>query len=186
MRKRNILIISLLIVGILAFSIVNFVIVPKQQQEKQAYQMQQLNPLTHDIDYIMEYKNKYMGNASNLANLYLHLPLADVDRDFELESEELTLIVNYKETAARIGEVKLKTSLIYNATASFALIDNLQIITYNFTGSSYNVARSDVTALYDDFGNITKNTTWKKEVQHKLTDEEYVLQMFSKLFSEQV
>lgn len=184
MRKKNILIVCLMIVGVLVFFIVNFVIVPKQQQEKEAYQEEQLNPLTHDINYIMEYKNKYMGNASNLINLYSHLPLADVDKDFELESEELTLIVKYKETAGRIGEVKLKTSLIYNATASFALIDNLEKITYNLTGSSYSVLRSDVASLYKDLGSITEKTLWDKEVRDKLADEEYVIRTFSKLFGE--
>ncbi|MEX1028487.1 MAG: hypothetical protein WDZ91_00400 [Paenibacillaceae bacterium] len=54
----------------------------------------------------LTYKNKYMGNASNLAI---------------------------------IGEERVKRAIIDNATAAFALIDNLEAIRFYFAGESYEI-----------------------------------------------
>lgn len=40
-----------------------------------------------------------------------------------------------------MGEQRVKSSLIFNLTAAFAPIDNLKIIDYNFSDTSYKVKR---------------------------------------------
>lgn len=184
MRKKNIVIIALLCVGAVLFGIVQFIIVPNNNAQKEAFEKAQLDPLTHDIKYIEEYKSKYMGDASNIINLYSNLPLADVSHDFEMKPDDLKLIVNYKETVSRIGEKQTQGKLIYNATVSFALIDNLERIVYNFTGDAFEVSRSDVEAFYPDWDRIMDNVIWDTQVRNKLGDPAYVSEIFDALFSQ--
>ncbi|MCL1791104.1 MAG: hypothetical protein FWG40_07085 [Peptococcaceae bacterium] len=69
---------------------------------------------------------------------------------------------------------EVRKSLIYNATASFALTANAECIIYNFTDITYMVNRKDVAALYDDFDHILVESTWISQVRDKLTDPLYV------------
>ncbi|WDV47226.1 DUF4825 domain-containing protein [Clostridiaceae bacterium M8S5] len=185
MNKKDKLILILLGIGLLMFITVYFIIIPKQRENRDNYLLEQLNSTTHDINYILKYKNKYMGNASNIINLYYHLPLADVNKDFEILSNKLTLIVNYKDTVSNIGDEKVKSSLIYNGVASFALIDNLNKIVYNFTGVTYNVVRKDIEKHFGDLENITDKKIWNKKVRNMLHDKDYVFNTFDKLFFKQ-
>jgi hypothetical protein len=65
-------------------------------------------------------------------------------------------------------------SLIYNSTAAFALIDNLEVVIYHFSDITYRVNRSDVEALYSDFDNILNETNWKEYVQSPLNNDKYI------------
>jgi hypothetical protein len=56
--------------------------------------------------------------------------------------------LNYKDTIENINENKVNKALIYNSTAASALIDNLEVINYNFTNSKYKVLHSDVEKWY--------------------------------------
>ncbi len=183
MSRKNKLMIGLMAIGLVMYAIVNFIIIPHNNAKQEKYLSEQLNPITHDINYILKYKNKYMGNASNIANLYHHLPLADINKDFELLPDELMLIVNYKDTVSNIGDEKVKSCLIYNATASFALIDNLDNITYHFTGTTYSVSRTDIENLYDHFEHITDEAAWQSKVRGKLNEDD-VSGIFRSVFVE--
>ncbi|OPJ64651.1 hypothetical protein CLORY_05200 [Clostridium oryzae] len=171
----------LIIFGVTLFSIVQFVILPHNNREKQKYIEAQQEPTTHDLKKIVKYKNKYMGNMSNLSNLFLNLPLAKTPRTYRLHSDKLTLEVNYKKTIDAIGDKKVKEALIYNSTAAFALIDNLEHIKYNFPGDSFAINRKDIEEFYGNFYNILKDTIWKDKVQKKLYDKNYVEESFMKL-----
>jgi hypothetical protein len=89
--------------------------------------------------------------------------------------------VNYKDTVANIGEEKVKSALLYNSTAAFALIDNLKGIDYNFSGTSYQVNRAGIESLYPDFKNILEKDTWSSLVQNKLNDNHYVEDAFQRV-----
>jgi hypothetical protein len=171
MKTRNKIIVLLAIMGIVLFGIVQCVIIPKNKQ----YIAQQQNPTTHDVNSILKYKNKYMGNFSNMANLFHTLPLNNIPMSFELFPDKLTAQVNYKDTIENINENKVNKALIYNSTVAFALIDNLEAINYNFTGIKYKVLRSDVKKWYGkDISDLLKKDIWKSKVQDKLNDNEYV------------
>ncbi|MDT8715126.1 hypothetical protein IAI10_00330 [Clostridium sp. 19966] len=87
-------------------------------------------------------------NKSVLVNLFKNLPLSSDD---------------------------LKKAIIYNSTAVFALIDNLNQINYKFTDFNYTVYRKDIKALYnEDFSSLLKKDEWQNKVQDKLKDAEYV------------
>ncbi|MBU3143528.1 DUF4825 domain-containing protein [Clostridium sp. CF012] len=94
---------------------------------------------------------------------------------FELFPDKLTADVNYKNTIENINENKVNKALIYNSTAAFALIDNLEVINYNFTNLTYKVSRSDVEKWYGQkLSGLLKSEEWKNKVQDKLLDYEYV------------
>ena len=175
MKARNKIIIFLIVFGISLFGIVEGVIKPKMDKSNKQYLENQQDPLFHDIESVLKYKNKYMGDASNISNLFYTLPLSDSETKFELFPDELRAEVNYRTTVLDIGEEKVKKSLIYNSTVAFALIDNLEAINFNFTGESYKVLRKDVEKWYEaELSSLTEKDTWNKLVQNKLSYNEYV------------
>lgn len=182
MKNKNRWIIGLFVIGIALFATVQFIIIPHQQAGQQRYLAAQQEPATHDLHAVLKYKSKYMGNAANDANLFYHLPLNNTGINFQLFSEKLALEVNYKDTVWNIGEEKVKRSLLYNSTAAFALIDNLQEIDYHFSGASYRVKRTDIEALYANFSGILQTVQWKTFVQTKMDDSQYVDETFRKVF----
>lgn len=175
MKTRNKIIVTLSILGIVLFGLVQGVVIPRNNEKKQQYIMQQQNPTTHDLDSIFKYKSKYMGDFSNIANLFHTLPLNNVGKSYELFSDKLIAQVNYKDAVENIGEDKVSKALIYNSTAAFALIDNLQGINYSFTGTTYTILRSDVEKWYGQaLSGLLKKDEWKSKVQDKLEEDEYV------------
>jgi hypothetical protein len=173
MKTRHQLHISLVVLITALLGILQGCVTPQVADNKIAAQQ---DPLTHDITSTLTYKNPYMGNASNLANLFSSLPLSNTDRSFQLYPDTLTAEVNYKETVMNIGEEKVNRALIYNATAVFALIDNLDAIRFDFAGESYKATRSDVEKWYGvDVSTLVDKGSWEKLVQSKLHDPEYVL-----------
>jgi len=178
MKTRNRLIICLAVIGVIACLIVQGYIIPQNNYEKAQYITQQQNPSTHDLNSILKYKNKYMGNISNLSNLFYNLPLNNLGISFRLFPDKLTAEVNYKEAVWRINESdenKVNKALIYNSTAAFALIDNLEEIDYNFTGSSFKVKRADVEKWYgSNLSWLLTKDTWKNKVQDKLENYDFI------------
>ncbi|MBU3098897.1 MULTISPECIES: DUF4825 domain-containing protein [Clostridium] len=175
MKTRNNIIIGLAIMGIVLFGLVQFIVIPKNNQKNSRYMVNQQNPITHDINNVLKYRNKYMGNSSNITNLFHKLPLSNIKMSFELFPNKLTAEVNYKDTIADINENNVNKALIYNSTVAFALIDNLQVINYKFTGSTCKVSRLDVEKWYGrDLTGLLKKEEWKSKVQDKLEDSNYV------------
>lgn len=185
MKIRNFIIISLLFVGIVLFGVVQFVIIPHNNAEREKYILQQQEPTTHDLKSILKYKNRYMGNASNIINLFHNLPLSKVGMKFQLFPEKLTLEVSYQDTVLNIGEEKVEVSLIYNSVAAFALVDNLEAIDYNFPDESYKVKREDVEKAYSYFNDILKENIWENTVQGRLKDKKQVDDLVDKVLIKQ-
>ena len=71
------------------------------------------------------------------------MPLSEYGFVFEIDSENLGLIVDYHITDWYINdeELYLEKCLIYNSVSIFSLIENTQYIEYNFTGNSYKITR---------------------------------------------
>lgn len=183
MKYRNILIIGLIVTGIfLSVAIQGLV----QQHEKKAegYLLEQKNPTTHDINAVLKYKNKYMGNASNIINLFNHLPLNYIERANRLYPDRYTAEMNYKETVFNIGGDKVNKALIYNSVVAFALIDNLEGIHYNFVEKSYTTTRSNIEEIFGkNLPELLTEGRWKEEVQNKLKDKDFVNTCMEKAFS---
>lgn len=186
MKVRNKIIICLFIIAILLSAIVQCVIIPKNNQKNKIYMTQQQNPTTHDLDSVLKYKNKYIGNASNVVNLFNTLPLNNIKMSFELLGDN-SIYIKYKNTIENINESQLNRDLLYNSTIAFALIDNLQAINYKVNDLNYKVLRSDVEKWYDvDLVKLLEKEQWRVKVQDKLKDTEYINQFTNYVLNKEV
>ena len=184
MTTRNKLLILLILVGIILFGIIQGIILPQMEARQKQYRLDQLNPVTHDLTSLLPYKNKYMGKAHNLMNLYQHLPLGELDKKYQLFPEKFTVEITYSEWANAIDEFHLKASLIYNSVAAFSLIDNLEEIHYIFSGDSFTVTRSDMARVFgENLSELLTNEMWREKVQDRISDKTFTLTTFQENFS---
>ena len=175
MRKRNILIVALLILGLGALALVEGYIKPEMRRKEGLYLAAQGEPLTHDFGRLLEFKSSYMGDISNLANLNANLPLGELPRTFELYSDDLTAEINYQGSPAALEAGLFNRALVYNATANFTLIANLETLILNFEGVSYTVSRSAVENWYGlDLASLQDGDRWAEKVQRPLFGKAYV------------
>lgn len=139
------------------------------------------------IDTIIKYKNKYIGNNSNDGNLINHLPLSEYGYVFIIDSDKLGLVIDYHITDWYINQDNyIQKCLVYNSVSIFALIDNVEYITFNFSGNSYHVTRKQVEDNYPNYNEIIKNnvdkSNFNKYLENKLFDEEFIDKVFNSLF----
>ena len=161
MNKKNKMIIGLLAIAVILFCIIQFGIIPADQEKQVEYAKNQTDALTHDITSIEDYKNPYIGNASNVGNLFWNLPLNNVDMKFEIDSEACTLTVNYLDTVWNIGEEKVQRDLIYNS------------------GDSYSFERTQIEDVFGTpLSNLLEQEKWRNDVQDKLKDTDFVEQFY--------
>lgn len=184
-RRRNIGILILLLAGLVGFSVVEGVALPRQNQREAEYQAAQNNPLTHDIARTAKFQTRYMGDASKVGGLFGSLPIGPI-RSFAMDPDVFTVQINLDSSAPRAGADRDRAYL-YSATAAFAYIDNLEAVIYNEGSAAYRVTREDLLAWYDTdtFSSLTaSNAAWKAAVQDKLADPEYAQRAFRELFRE--
>lgn len=179
MNKKSKIIIGLLAVAVGLFCVIQFWIIPTNQAKKETYTRNQTDALTHDISAIEDYRTAYIGNANNISRLFEVLPLNNISRKFEINSDDCTLTVNYLDTVWNIGEEKVHRDLIYNSVAAMAAIDNLSGITYNFSGDSYSFERVQIESVFGTpLSNLLEQENWDKSVQDKLNDTDFVGQFY--------
>ncbi len=139
------------------------------------------------IDNIIKFKSQYIGNNSNDSHLIDSLPLSEYGYAFEIDSENLGLTVDYHITDWYINENQyLEKCLLYNTVSIFSLIDNVQYITFNFSGNSYKASRTDAQELYPNYNDIKNNEinkdNFNKYLENKMNDNEFVKAIFNKIF----
>lgn len=182
MKLRDRVILCLLIAGTALFAAVRFYAIPQRDAAQNLYLAAQQEPVTHDFGAVLKYKSAYVGNASNDAGLFNHLPLSDAGASFQIDSTNLALEVDYKTAVKNLGEARVKRTLLYNSAAAFTLVGNLQALVFRFPDVSFRVRRADAEVLYPDFKNISDPGTWKNLVQSKMGGAQYVSDSFTKTF----
>ncbi|WP_312113723.1 DUF4825 domain-containing protein [Brevibacillus reuszeri] len=171
-RHRSIIVLA--ITGIALFILIQGYIIPGNQAKEEQYQREQQSPITHDLGSILKYKNKYMGNASNLINLFQHLPLQSISKTFELDSDKLTLKVLYSKPASSVQEIELNRALLYNSLAAFALVDNLEAIEFHFADGTYTSTRAATKEAFgEQLSDLLTEEKWKA-IQEQLKDDSYI------------
>ncbi|MGG3282038.1 DUF4825 domain-containing protein [Paenibacillus solani] len=176
MNRKNWIIIMLLLIGIGSIVAVEGFIKPRAHEQAIQYEAEQNDPLTHDIRKSLKFASPYMGNASNLMNLNASLPMRDIGRTFQLYPEQLTAELRFQARAGDLQEEKLKQLLVYNSTANFVLIDNLQKLIFAFEDQAFTIRRDEVVSWYANapLASLRDAATWEKEVQSRLDDSNYV------------
>lgn len=184
-KRRNLVIIVLLIIGVAALCVVEFGLKPNIRYQQQQYALAQLNPQTNDFNNIVKFKNPYVGNNGDDVNLNANLPLANVPHAFSIDSTTRELDVRYTKSERDLGMAmsQFEASLVYNATANFALIDNLNEITLAFPDVSYHVTRAQALSWYGIApSKLANKSSWKRDVQSKLSNVKYVTAAFRSFF----
>ena len=149
-----------------------------------------ITPFNRDksgIENIIQYKNQYVGNNRNDSHLIDNLPLAEYGYVFEIDSVNLGLTIDYQITYWYVNESHyLEKALLYNSVAIFALIDNVEVITFNFSGNTYIVSRKQINELYPNFKDIVNNrinqNNFNKYSENKMNDNNFVENIFKKIF----
>ena len=149
-----------------------------------------ITPFNRDksgIDNIIKYKNKYLGNNSNTGNLINKLPLSEYGYVFEIDSSKLELKIDYHTTDWYIKEnLYLQKSLLYNAVSIFSLIENVDKITFNFSGNSFKVYRKQIEESYPNYNDIIESginkDNFNKYLEKKMNDNDFVEKTFNKIF----
>ena len=128
----------------------------------------------------MQYQNKYIGNNSNTGNLIGALPLAEYGYVFEIDSKNCGLTIDYHFTDWYDNDdLYTERALVYNSVSLFTLIENLEYITFNFSGSSYSITRNAIEENYPNYNTIFNEDiidTYKfhQYVDHKINDNMFV------------
>lgn len=179
MKKKNRTIIALIAIAVVLFCTICFFIIPTMERNQAAYEFNQQDALTHDITVIEHYKAPYLGNAVNVSELFERLPLNNVEKKYEIDSEKCTLTVIYLDTVWNIGEQKVHQDLVYNAVAAMASIDNLFMVTYAFPEYSYSFTRAKMEEVFgDNLSSLLDKEIWKEKVQDKIADNDFLKQFY--------
>ena len=157
------------VIGLSLFVWIQFIEVPNKVRISE--EKLQQDPETHKFEKVLTFENSYMGDASNLNGLFNALPLSEYKGTIEMDSDVYSLIVNYKTPAEEI-EKQAKQAVIYNTTAAFTLIDNLETVDLHFEDRSYTVTRDHVekwfgTTLID----FKEPEVFKEKVQNHLKED---------------
>lgn len=96
---------------------------------------------------IFQYKDSYVGDNSAVGNIANHLPGAEYLNGFELKTKEepygITLKYDWKGS-----EQAYKESVIYNATYFYALVQNVDWITFQSELRDYTITKEDLQKWY--------------------------------------
>ncbi len=140
---------------------------------------------------MVKYKNKYLGNNSNTVNLYNALPLSEYGFTTELDAYNLGIIINYNNSEFYVNEdnrdeLFVKRSLIYNAISTFLLIDNVEYVEYNFSGSSYRTNRGKAINNFSDYKMLINDginqRDFNKYLVSNIKNDEFVQKMFELMY----
>ena len=184
MKKVNILIIALLIIGLSGLVLVEGYVKPEMRRREQQYLLEQRDPLTHDFSRLLEFRSRYMGDASNLANLNYNLPPGDLQMTFQIHPELLTAEITYQDSLTAMEAELFDRVLVYNTTANFVLIDNLETLVLNFERNSYTISRRAVESWYGvNLKTLQNEARWADEVQRPLSGRAYVRSFIEESFT---
>lgn len=163
-----------------------YIIDTKKEYNEETINKFPFNYKKSGIDNIIKYESLYLGNNSNTGSLINSLPLSEYGYDFKIDSENLELTINYRISTLYL-EKYLHNSLIYNSVSLCSLIKNLKKITYNFSGNSFTITKSDIEENYENYNKIQNNNKINKQefkilVEDKISDEKFIEETFEKLF----
>lgn len=179
MQRKNIWIVSLLVLGAALLAAIVFWLLPAQERQQEQTRAAQTDARTHDFSAVLAYASPYVGDNSNTVNLFYHLPLGDVPSRFEIENDT-QLHIRCQAAAAEIGTDKVQRDLIYDSAAAFALIDNLDAVTYTFSDGDYAFTRAQVEAVIGvPLSALCDGTAMYDRVQAQLEDADFVAAFYA-------
>lgn len=161
-----------------------FVIDTKKEYTISTVPISPFNREKSGIANIIKYQNSYIGDNSNTGALIGSLPLSEYGYVFEIHSQDCGLTIDYHFTDwYGNDDLYIEKSMIYNSASVFALIENVQYINFNFSGSSYHITRSVFEQEYPDWEKVIKGTmidqnSFDQYIESEMNDTAFVEKAF--------
>ncbi|ANU27037.1 DUF4825 domain-containing protein [Planococcus versutus] len=128
---------------------------------------------------LFNFKGSHVGDNSAVINIVSQLKGATYSKDFELKTTEepYGIILNYDWSDS---EMNYKKTSIYNATFLFALIENLDWVTFNFDNQPYKITRESLQNWYgENLNELENESKTEKLIQRHLEDDSKINQLFN-------
>lgn len=129
---------------------------------------------------LFQYKDSYVGDNSAIGAIVAQLENKKHLEGFELKTdkEPYGIILNYMDG---IEAAPMKETVIYNATFLFALVSNVEWITFNIGSETHTVKKDELTGWYNqELSNFKNEEELKIEINKYLEDEKKVNELFIK------
>lgn len=127
---------------------------------------------------LFSYKDSYVGDNSAMSDIVKRLQIADCFEKLELQTNERPYgMTVYYDVPTSLTEHK--ENLIYNATYLFALVQNVDTVTFDFDGEIYNITRETLENWYDEqLSSLKDEVETEALIEKQLEDEKRVEQLF--------
>jgi len=163
-----------------------YIVDTQKQYTEKSIPLTPFNRNKSGIDNIIKYKNKYLGNNSNTGQLINSLPLSEYGYVYEIDSQKLSLTIDYHITDWYINDnAYVEKSLLYNSVSIFMLIDNVNEIYFNFSGKTYSISRKQI-ELFPNYQQLisqeVNKDNFNKYVENKMNDDSFVDDTFHAVF----
>ncbi|MFN2744133.1 DUF4825 domain-containing protein [Bacillus sp. z60-18] len=130
---------------------------------------------------LFQYKNSYVGDNSAVVNIVKQLAHNKELNQVSLKTKKKPygITLEYKDIDAKKADQEIKETVISNSTFLFALIKNVDWITFKFPDREFTVSKEKLQNWYNNKLDVFKNEQdLKKLVQEHLKSEDSVNQFF--------
>lgn len=131
-----------------------------------------------DEEDLFKYKNAYIGDNSAVLHIVDQTMDSEKFKGLELKTKEKPygIILNYEGVGS---ERTYKRTVIYNATYLFALVQNVEWITFNFNDQEYKIEKQELMDWYgEDFSKLQSEKEIETLIQKNWDDDDRVNQLF--------
>ncbi|WP_340372515.1 DUF4825 domain-containing protein [Peribacillus sp. FSL E2-0218] len=131
---------------------------------------------------LFQYKNSYVGDNSAVGNIVKELAHNKELNQISLETkkEPYGITLEYIDIDAEKVDKEMKETVISNSTFLFALIKNVDWITFKFPDNEFSVTKEKLQEWYNNkLDGFENEQDLKKRIQEHLKSEESVNQFFN-------
>ncbi|AWI10930.1 DUF4825 domain-containing protein [Caldibacillus sp. 210928-DFI.2.22] len=131
---------------------------------------------------LFQYKNSYVGDNSAVGNIVNELTYNNELNQISLETkkEPYGIILEYKDIDTNSIDKEMKETVITNSTFLFALIKNVDWITFKFPDKEFSVTREKIQEWYNNkLDGFENEQDLKKLIQEHLKSEKTVSEFFN-------
>lgn len=144
-------------VGLLCLVVLGGVLLTgcQERQDSTNEQSSATGTVGYDAEALFKYKTPYVGDNSRVVNLISSLPFSDLRGEVSLQTQSAPygVTVDYDFSGAEQDTRRVESVFRDNAVVMFALIDNVDTITFNARGAAqpaeYNYTRAEAQAGYE-------------------------------------
>lgn len=168
--------VCLLVLAFLASYAMLFYVSPMLYKGSEQYIRAQNDFRSNDISAAVQYKSATLADC-DIKSVLENLPNGATHPTFSKGTDTLEIV--YPDEA---DEKTKHAEIVYNATALFALADDLRRVDFTFGDEKTTVFRADAIGCYDNFPQILNN--WQVTVSYELKDGAAVEKRFGRMAKE--